>query len=287
MFRNILGASAAVCALLSWQTAALAEPTRQECVASYEKAQEERAANHYIAAIEQAKMCSQPQCDSVIVTECVKLYDALRAEVPTFVLTAKDPDGRDLTDVRVTIDGQLVTSKLEGVPIQLDPGLHELKFEADGLPTRVISQRANVGDKNRLIEAMLGEKKPEPVTAAPAPVMVTPRAPAPPKGVPVVSYVLGGVGVLALGGFTYLRLSGINDYNSLDESCSPRCNEDDVDEIRNKFTLSYVALGVGAAAITSAVVIYAVTRGPDETPVAELSLTPMPVGTGARFTARF
>ncbi len=51
------------------------------------------------------------------------------------VFEAKDGAGNDLVAVTVTMDGQRVTDKLDGLPLQLDPGEHRFTFESEGLPT--------------------------------------------------------------------------------------------------------------------------------------------------------
>lgn len=285
--RFVLSAAAPV---LFWHSTALANPSQDECMAAFEKAQVDRSEGRYMSAIENARLCSQPQCSSVISTECSRMHETFLGEVPTVIPSAKDVNGRDLLDVRVIIDGNVATEKLNGVPLRLDPGVHQFRFEAEGLPPKEMTHRAIVGDRNRLVEVMLGEKPVEEQPAAATTLALPePVAPAPEKkGIPVASYVLGGVGVLALGGFTYLRLSGINDYNGLDRSCSPRCDPDEVDSIRQKFTFSYVALGVGAAALTTSAIVFVVSRNKtDETPVAEVGMAPVPAGAAARFTARF
>ena len=110
-------------------------------------------------------------------------------------------------------------------------------------------------------------------------------APASSGGVPVMTYVLGGVGVVALGGFAYFRITGVNDYNAKNEECSPNCNPDDVDPIRKKFTYSYVSLGVGIASLAGAAAFYFVGRS--GSPSVQASIAPRSDGAMAGLKATF
>jgi hypothetical protein len=273
-------------AWMTWAPAARADDTAQSCAAAHEAAQMSKREGKYVAALEQAKSCTRSECSSILVNECVRMYDQIQSEIPTFVFAAKSGDGAELTSVRVLVDGEPVLDKLDGSPRAFDPGVHVFRFEAPGLPPAEITHTARVGDRNRLIEAVLGDQPAAP-SDAPGPGDAS-AVTAEPKGIPAASYVLGSVGLLALGGFAYLRLSGIADYNELNEECSPRCDDNEVDDIRLKFTASYVALGLSAVAIGSAVTIYLLRGDNNErTPTTEVGLAPTPGGGSARFITRF
>jgi hypothetical protein len=255
-----------------------AEGSTAHCAESYENAQLQRANGKYLAAAEQARACSQLECSSAISRECVKLYEAIQQETPKFVFSAKSPEGQELSEVHVQVDGQPLLDRLDGKPVALDPGTHTFRFEMPGAPPVETNHTARVGDQNRLIEVVLGTPKEKP---GEAPKQQGPRT------IPVASYILAGGSVLALGTFGYLRVKGAADYNGLNQTCSPRCNPDDVDQIHMKYTLSYVALGVGAAALGGAAVFYFLQGNSEETPAAEVGITSAPGGARAQFTARF
>ncbi len=270
---------------LTWSSGAFAQEDMKECVSAYEGAQTSQKQGKYVAALDQAKFCAQSGC-GILVNECLKLYEDLMRDVPTFVFSAQDGDGKELVDVNVTVDGQLVFSKLEGTALPLDPGAHVIRFEAAGLPPAEVNHVARVGDRHRLVSAILGEKK---KAEEPAPGVLPPAAPRQQQeqGVPVASWVLGGVGVLSLGAFTYLRVSGISDYNNLNSECSPYCDPSEVDDIKMKFTASYVALGIAGGALAGAAVIYFASRGDNKEEAVQASVMPLPGGGAARIMKRF
>lgn len=256
-----------------------------KCATSFERSQTERLAGHYIAAKAEAQACSQLECHPAIVRECVKLYDALERDTPTLVVSARKGEGGELIDVRVEMDGKLVAESITGRPFAVDPGPHHFVFVHPERGRVELTSSARVGERARVIEATFVDplaKKPPPAPAPAAP-RAPPRAS---RGIPVASYVLGGVGVVGIGGFVFLRLSAVSDYNHYADTCSPACNPDDVDAVDTKFTLSYVSLGVGAASLAGAVLVYAFSRGDGKGEV-QASIVPRPDGAVAGLRTRF
>lgn len=264
--------------------AAAADAGAVDCAAAYESAQTERQAGHFRAASNQAMLCSQSTCNQAIVRECIALYESIQAEMPSMVFSARRADGGELTNVRVEMDGQPLLDRLDGKALALDPGAHTFKFITDGFEPKEVTQTARVGDRNRLVEVVFGELPPPP--AASSGTSQLPPAAKPERRIPVASYVLAGVGAVALGTFGYLRISGVQDYNELNQNCSPECDPADVDPIRTKFSYSYVALGVGAAALTAATIVYFAIPSYAESR-AEVGFGASPHGAQAQLRARF
>jgi hypothetical protein len=265
-----------------------AADTSADCVAAYEAAQTERQLGHFKAASHQAMLCSRATCNQTIVGECISLFEAIKSETPTMVLAARRADGGDIVNVRVEVDGQPLLDRLDGQAIPLDPGAHRFRFVTDGFEPKELDYSARVGDRNRLVEIVFGE--PAPVAPAPvaAPVPMAPPPSAKPEGgVPTATYVLAGVSAVALGTFAYLRLTAVSDYNDLRNTCSPACKPDDVDAVRTKSTMSFVALGVGALALTAATVVYFSASGSEEQPRTEVGFAAAPAFAGAQLRTRF
>src|SRR6188768_2398697 len=264
--------------------AAQPEPAKapgEQCSAAYERTQTEKLAGHYVAASAAALECSQLVCNSAIVQECVHFYSALESETPTLVFSARKSEGGELTDVRVEMDGKVVAQQITGRPITVDPGLHNFVFVHPKRGLLRLAETARVGDKARVVEVTF--KDPNAKVASTG----EQAAPAKKGGVPVMTWVLGGVGVVALGSFVYFRTSGVNDYNELNDTCSPACNPDDVDPIRKKFTYSYISLGVGAASIAGVAAFYFAGRSGDSGPSVQATVTPRGDGAMAGLKATF
>jgi hypothetical protein len=265
-----------------------AEPPKpsvgEQCSAAYERSQTEKLAGHYVAATAAALECSQIQCSAAIVKECVRFYEALEADTPTLVFSARKYEGGELTDVRVEMDGQLATEQITGRPLAVDPGPHDFVFSHPQRGRIQIRETARVGDHARVIEVQFVDPNAKPVDKGAA---AAPPTKLGPRKIPVLSYVLGGVGVAALGAFTYFRVAGVKDYNQLNSNCSPECNPDDVDPIRKKFTLSYVSLGVGIASLAGAGLVYVVAPRRDTVPALQASVTAHGGGAMAGVKATF
>src|SRR5439155_8312448 len=106
-------------------------------------------------------------------------------------------------DVTVTMDGAVVATQLDGKPIDIDPGAHVFRFVHGNNPPVEQQIIVHAGEKGRSVTASWVTPK-----ATPPPGSETSarrEAPEVPmeRPVPKAAYVLGGVGVLGLGAFTY------------------------------------------------------------------------------------
>src|SRR5262245_48266678 len=92
------------------------------CVDANEKAQRLRDEGKIRAAREQLLICVRDVCPAPVKKDCAEGLEKLEAATSSVVLGAKDPQGRDVVQVKVTIDGQPLTEKLDGRPLVVDPG---------------------------------------------------------------------------------------------------------------------------------------------------------------------
>jgi hypothetical protein len=216
---------------------------KAECAAAYEMSQEKRKAGELIAAREQLRICVRDACPGFVRSECTAWLEEVETSLPSVVLEARRGD-QDLVDVRVSLDGKPIADTLSGSAVALDPGSHVFRFETEGeepVERRVL---VRVGEKNRRVAVSFAEPETAPV---PGPAQVDPG----PKGLDkrTVSYVLGGVGALALGSFVLFAVTGSSDENDLERRCKPNCPESDVDAVRTKYLIADVSLGVGLVAL--------------------------------------
>jgi hypothetical protein len=137
---------------------AYADPTPRQCIAHDEKAIQLRSDHKLQDARDELLQCALPACPAEIRGECEKRLATVNAELPTVVVSAKDPSGADLIDVRVTIDGTRTLGKLDGAPLTLDPGVHVFHFET---PKAQAEARVLVreGEKDRPIRVTIGEQQ--------------------------------------------------------------------------------------------------------------------------------
>ena len=233
------------------------EDPKQACILAYTDGQRARKRAALKEAHEKLLICARDPCPQVLRPECVQWLNDVEQRLPSIVLEARDAEGRDLTQVRVTIDGALATDKLDGRAIDLDPGEHKLRFEAEGKTPAEQKILLVEGEKRRRVSAQLSAPE-RPAPPPPPP----PSTPARAVGWPVIG--LGALGVLGLGGFTILGLSGSSKQSDLDQ-CRPACNPSRVDDVRRTYLFADISLAVGVAAIATAIVLHATRPTPSRT----------------------
>lgn len=239
---------------------------KKECAAAYVEAQKLKKSGALKQARAQLEICGRDECMTAVKKDCIAWLDEVGSSLPSVVVSAKGPDGKETFDVKVTIDGEVVAEKLDVKAIEVDPGTHKFVFEyagKDPIEQEVILRE---GQKNKTVEiSFASEEK----VAAPPPSDEPVEVDDAPKDtgkkkIPVISWVLGGVGVAALGGAAFFWLSGESKKKDLD-SCKPNCKQSEVDSVKQKRLIGDIALGVGVVAIGAAV-YFAVSAKPEKPP---------------------
>ena len=218
-------------------------------------------------------------------TECEASLAELAQAVPTFVVRVVDEQRHDLLDAQLTLDGRAVP--IDGAPLSLDPGPHELVATRGGVVNHV-PLVAGEFEVDRHIEIVLSAPAPVPVPQAkPAPALISRPTPTPSRPSYVPSYVLGGVGVLGLSSFGYLALSGHSDLSALD-TCKPHCTHSDVQRVHTKYQLADASLGVSIIAFATAGYLYwSSNREPRAAEHGSLSVAISPVPGQASVSVRW
>jgi len=230
---------------------------RGDCVAAADKAQESRDEGKYRRARESMLLCSREVCPSAVRTDCVRWLGELESMAPSVVVNAREGT-QDLTAIKVTMDGAVLVEKLDGKPIFVDPGEHLFVFERSGMPPKEERVLIRAGEKNRVLSVQFDSaaKPAAPPTGA-KPLGVTDSPPSKPeRPAPVLSYALGGVGVLGLASFAFFGLSGSGDVSDMESECKPTCAQDRVDSAKTKLLVADISLGVGVVALGAAAYFY-------------------------------
>jgi hypothetical protein len=142
------------------------EVEKQACLAAFEAAQQLRANQKLVAAREELVRCGQASCPGVVREKCVEWLPEVDSALPSLLVAVKDRRGEDAVDVEVRIDGELVTRRLDGSPIPVDPGPHTLQVTIRGSKPKDKRIVAQQGDKLRRIELSFATAKPKPKNAA-------------------------------------------------------------------------------------------------------------------------
>lgn len=220
------------------------------CVRAAEDAQSVRSAHRLRAAFKHLLVCSQSNCPTVIRKDCSYWLAEVEKLLPSVTVQAVDRDGHDLTDVSVTVDGEPLVSRLEGLAVPVDPGTRTFRFEHVG--STPIEQKVVIreGQKGRLLRVMF-DPRPPPPPPVPKPAERRYRIPAP-------TVVFGALGVAALGSFGYFGITGRHDASELADGCGRNrtCSESQVSPVRTKLLIADVSLGVGLVSLGAATYLF-------------------------------
>jgi hypothetical protein len=257
--RAILTAFAGILAANGVASTASADD-KQACLESYVEAQRLKKDSSYIAARDKLIACSRDICPATIQSECVQWLAEVDRALPSVVVLAKDQDGRDIVDVRVTVDGKPFLERAEGKPIPIDPGVRTFRFEASGFQTQEQQVVVQASMQGRVIAVAL---TPQAAASAAAPAIADAPTTADPatdsdtsRPVRAPVYVFGGVGVAGLAGFGAFAMRFSGQRSDLDE-CKPFCSRTDIDAADRSRKIAFVSLGVGVVALGTAAVLYA------------------------------
>jgi len=270
----------AIAVLLFARSARPAEATPEDekrvCFQAVDEAQRLHIAHKLVAARDEFLKCARPACPALFRNDCVGWLAEVQAALPSVVFGAKDASGQDLLDVHVSVDGRTVTDRLEGTSKDIDPGPHVFRFEWEG---RVVEQQAVMreGEKDRLVTVTFPKAPPRAAAQGSRPV-------------PVGVWILGGVAVAGVAGFTGLFLSTESDVNHLRATCAPPvgsgCPSSEVDSARTKVTFAYVSLGVGLASAAFATTWFLLSRS-EKGEATAVSVEPAPGGGRASLRISF
>ena len=149
MTRVGLVSTLVVALLVASSSARAQEPTKQECVAANESAQDLQRASRLIEAREQLRVCAAKACPRAVRMDCADRFDAIEKALPTVVLAPKDPGGADLGSAAIAIDGAARPDALDGTPIAVDPGTHTFTVTLAGRAPVSLRFELNQGDAVR------------------------------------------------------------------------------------------------------------------------------------------
>jgi hypothetical protein len=109
------------------------KPTKQECVAANESAQDLQQAGKLRDAEAQLEICTSNGCPGMVRDDCAERLHQVQAAIPTVVFLLRDSDGFDVgPSAVVELDGAPLPAALDGTPIAIDPGDHTFTFTVAG-----------------------------------------------------------------------------------------------------------------------------------------------------------
>jgi hypothetical protein len=264
---------------------------KKSCLTQHEAAQTFRRTGKLLEARDAILVCSREDCPAAVRADCGDWLDGVTKNIPSLVFRVK-LDDKDVSDVRVSVDGKLVTSHLDGTPFELNPGAHSLRFEYATMAP--IEQELIVleGEKNRVVaasfaKAVVASKEPVKSPESLPPLETTYRP------TPAMTYVLGGVALAGFGSFAAFAISGQAKKKDLESSCRPTCSDNELQPVRTQFLIADVSLAVAITSTLAAGIVYftrpdrprpdSMKQGKTGHPASAMAFGFAPTATGAQF----
>ncbi|HEY8076170.1 MAG TPA: hypothetical protein VIF62_18720 [Labilithrix sp.] len=232
-----------------------APPDKAACIAAFDRGQQARSDEKLRRARDELLVCSNEACPAVLRKDCASVLGDVQAVIPTVVLSAQDDRGADIVDVRVTLDGQVIATRLDGKAMEIDPGEHVFRFDWQG---KTHEERIPVreGEKSRPVRVSFRD----PVGWAPKPA----AQPAPTPQRSTVGWVVpSALAVASVAGFAIAGISRLHFDSQVDGDraaggCAPDCTEAHRDDLSKSVVTANVALVSGLVLLGGAVISWIV-----------------------------
>jgi len=220
-----------------------------------------RAWSAYLNALRLARATGR----SDRVTDAESGAKRMEGRVP--FVTVRVPANADIEGLRVRINGIELGRGAWGTPTPVDPGQVVVEAAAQDHATFAtrLTLAAGSGTREVVIAPLAPRPRSEPAAqASPVPASASPvsdpgRLTQPARheraGAPVAGYVIGGLGLVAIGAGAYYGVSSLQTQSDADAKCPKQdCTDPDAvalsKDAKSQGTVAWVLLGAGSAALT-------------------------------------
>lgn len=145
----------------------------------------------------------------------------------------------------------MLSSKLDGRSVRLDPGPHTLVFERQGSEPVEKKVVLHEGERSVTLDVRFDDKP----VVSPPPIRKEKELKES-RPIPPLAYVAGAVAAIGLGSFAFFSVSGRLDETGTLERCQPNCAHADVESVRTRYLVADVSLIVSLLAAGSAGVLF-------------------------------
>lgn len=245
--------------------ASAAPPTVNECVAIHREAQSLRKQYRLVESRSLLGDCSNAACPAPVKRDCLRWADEIAVQLPSVVFRLDSADASATSEIKVFVDGDLISPTLPSRAIDVNPGSHHFRFVMEGKPPLEKNVVLTEGEKYRAIAIKFdSEAAPGQPNAAsdkatptqPAASAATKPSPQLTRPVPVASYVFAGVGAAAAINFAIWGALSKSLLNELERECAPTCEQSYVDRVHTRALIADVSLGVSVVSLATASVFY-------------------------------
>jgi hypothetical protein len=220
------------------------------CTKAAEAGQRLRSRSELRAAAKELALCVASECPGIVRRDCGNWLEETQNAIPTVVFSVLDAASHDVRQGTITFDGEVLADAIDGHAVSLDPGTHHVTF-VNGTDRHEEDVVIRQGERNRILvlrlDGSVGTRNKRFVSVEPpATTSVSPSWP----------WIIGGAGIVAAGiggGFWY---AGNKKHSDLGESCAPShsCDDAEVSRGKTQILVGDILVGIGALALTTAVV---------------------------------
>ena len=240
------------------------------CLYAHEQAQIARKTSRFADARAHLLMCAQESCPGLVRADCVEWLSELEKVYPSIVFDAY-VDGRQALSVYAYADGQLVTDRIDGKSVKMDPGRHTFRLQVAGFPPSDQVIVLPEGAQGHIVTASFVHPK-----------VVLPEPAARRRPVPRTVWIAGGTAVIATGSLATFGGLALSEKSKLEQTCSPFCSGNQMTGLRNDMGGANISLGVAIAAAALGGVLFLLR--PDVEPQSTPALLVTPTMGGGTFS---
>jgi hypothetical protein len=257
------------------------------CVQAADAAQDQRSAGKLREARASFQACARETCPPLVRSDCTRWQAEVEAAMPTIVLRAMGPRGEDLTEVQVELDGRRIADKLEGLPLEVDPGAHVITGRTAAGPVSRQEIVIRTAEKNRTVILRVESRDAlrSPTEASPPSPIGAETSFRPGAG----AWIAAGVAAAGATSFAYFGLRGRAEVDDMRDECEGHCAASRVDAARQKLLIADLSLGVAliSAGIATYLFVRAAPSAAKPALAREITVMPLTGGVGAAFIERF
>jgi hypothetical protein len=232
-------------------------PTRDECLAAHQSAQDLKRKGSLLEAEAQLEICSSVGCPGAIISDCGQWIADLEQRTPSMVFEVR-LDQKQVSEYRIEVDGAAVTDPSKA--FKVNPGRHVVRVELPNFEPQEETLVLPEGQRMRLVSFAFTSQPPvaaAPTDAAIAPVPPPPYAPSEEsRPTPVIVYPLLGLAAAGFGAFGVFSFVGKAKQKDLEDGCSPDCSDEDLEPMKRAYLIGDISAGVGVAALVTAGIFY-------------------------------
>jgi hypothetical protein len=231
-------------------------PTRDECVAAHQSAQDLKRKGSLLEAQAQLEICSSVGCPGAIISDCGQWIADLEQRTPSMVFEVR-LDQKQVSDYRIEVDGALVADPSKA--FKVNPGRHVVRVELPNFETQEETLVLPEGQRMRLVSFAFTSQAPvaaPPNDAASSPVLPSHTSSDESRPTPVVVYPLLGLAAAGFGAFGVLSFVGKAKQKDLEDDCSPACSDEELEPMKRAYLIGDISAGVGVAALVTAGIFY-------------------------------